>query len=159
MSMFKIFSKKTVETATPAPQEEPQKDEAPQPTGKPKEGTFRIRVNGKVVYEGPSGSVKIDQGNSGSMSVSNVSSRGSISIVNGVSSSNGVEVIVEGDVHGDVDAGMSVTCGNVGGSVDAGMSVTCKDVSGDVDAGMNINAAVIQGDADAGMNVNVGKRG
>lgn len=128
---------------------------------KPSEGTFRIKVNGKVIYEGRSGSVKVEQDNNGTINVSNIRSSSSISIVNGItsSSSNGVEVVIEGDVHGSVDAGMSVTCGNIGGDVDAGMNVTCNDVAGDIDAGMNVNASVIKGDVDAGMTVNVGSLG
>ena len=39
-------------------------------------------------------------------------------------------VVVGGDVRGDVDAGGNVTCANVGGYVDAGCNVTCANVGG-----------------------------
>lgn len=63
------------------------------------------------------------------------------------------EVTVEGDVSGNIDAGMNVTCGNVTGDVEADMNVTCRDIGGNVRADMNVNAGDIQGDAKAGMSI------
>ncbi len=66
-----------------------------------------------------------------------------------------LNVTIEGDVQGDVDAGNSVTCGDVGGSVDAGSSVTCGDVNGDIDAGGHVECGNVDGDVDAGGSVTV----
>lgn len=53
-----------------------------------------------------------------------------------------VAVVVNGDVHGNVDAGNSATCRNVGGNVHAGNSVICGAVNGSVRAG---NSVIQQG--------------
>jgi hypothetical protein len=62
-------------------------------------------------------------------------------------------VIMAGNVLGDVDAGGSVQCDAVGKSVDAGGSVQCNDVEGDVDAGGSVTCGVVGGDVDAGGSV------
>ena len=63
------------------------------------------------------------------------------------------DVIINGDVSGDVDAGGNITSANVGGGIDAGGNVNCGNVTGDVDAGGNVNCGTIGGDVDAGGNV------
>lgn len=165
------FTKKTVTTNSVPRESEcpddqgkgPKQADPPkqEPTAKQASGTFRILVDGKVVYEGKSGGVTVEQkGNS--VHSGGVYSSNSQVIVNGVRVSGGVtsgdraiDVIIEGDVHGDVDAPMNVTCGDVKGDVDSGMNVTCKDVGGNVDSGMSVTCAKVQGRIDAGMNVTV----
>lgn len=64
------------------------------------------------------------------------------------------------EVHGNVDAGGSVTVqGKVGNDVDAGGSVTVTgDVTGNVEAGGSIKVGgSIKGDADAGGSIRMGK--
>ncbi len=170
--MFKFFSKtekSVVDAVNQAAQAVEQAhdevnaaatEEFPSIGSKPASGTFRIKVNGKVVFEGKSGSVKIEQN-------SQVFNNGyNQTIINGVkcsgdviaiSGSQGIDVTIEGDVHGDVDTGMALTCGNVKGNVDSGMNVTCGDVGGDIDAGMNVTCGNVTGDVDAGMNVKMRK--
>ncbi|MDR1144971.1 MAG: hypothetical protein LBK71_02400 [Verrucomicrobiales bacterium] len=60
------------------------------------------------------------------------------------------DIVVSGDVHGNVDAGGSVRAQAIHGSVDAGGSVQTKSIGGDADAGGSITATTIKGDADAG---------
>ena len=105
------------------------------------EGTFCIKVNGKIVYEGKTGSVEVTQ-SGGDI---NMNSYSNVAIINGkvisssVSGSKGVEVKVEGDVYGNVSAPMGISCGNVTGDVNAKMGVNCGDISGNAQAGMSIN--------------------
>lgn len=64
------------------------------------------------------------------------------------------DVTITGDVRGNVNAGMNVTCGHVGGDVDAGMEARVRgNVQGSVEAGMSVSANDIMGDAEAGMNI------
>ncbi len=76
----------------------------------------------------------------------------------------GVEVkceAVSGNVHagadvncdgiaGNVTAGCDVNCDEVGGKVTAGCDVNCDEVGGNASAGVNITASCIKGDAKAG---------
>ena len=63
------------------------------------------------------------------------------------------DVIVNGDIKGNVDAGGSVKCGNVGGDVDASGSATCGDIKGNVDAGGSVKCLSVSGRVDAGGSV------
>lgn len=64
-----------------------------------------------LVFEGPVGAVKVDQGS----------------------------VTVSGSVEGDVAAGGSVSAGTVGGNIKAGGSVSCGRVGGTVKAGGSVS--------------------
>jgi hypothetical protein len=114
---------------------------------------------------GSNQSIQIGGDNSTQIDVQNIVSNGSnITISNGkitvdgvvVSSygSQGVKVIINGDVKkidcagsvevhgnsGSIDCGGSCTVGgNVDGNIDAGGSIHCGNVSGDVDAGGSVN--------------------
>lgn len=68
------------------------------------------------------------------------------------------DVTVEGDILGNVDAGMSVNAKNIHGDVDAGMSVTCGDVSGNVDSGMSVTCGTVGGDVNSSFGVTMRKR-
>ena len=67
--------------------------------------------------------------------------------------SSGAEMVVHGDVHGNADAGHSLSCGNIGGSVSAGTSIKCADIAGKASAGASIKAASIGGNVSAGGSV------
>ena len=62
-------------------------------------------------------------------------------------------VEVEGDVHGSIKAGESISCGDVGGSAEAGSGLSCGDVEGDVYAGSGIECGAVSGDLTAGGSV------
>lgn len=65
---------------------------------------------------------------------------------------------VEGDVHGKVAAGSSITCGNIDGSAAAGSHIECGQISGSASAGSHITCSSIGGDAKAAkVTVNTGK--
>ena len=64
-----------------------------------------------------------------------------------------VSVSVDGDIHGNVDAGGSVNCKDVGKDVNAGGSITCANVNGNVDAGGSVTCANVSGSIDAGGSV------
>jgi hypothetical protein len=133
--MFKFFSSKTVTKKVST---------STQKSDLPPKGNIRIKVNGKVVYEGESGSVDVENKTSSFSSVT----------INGVTNvSQGAFVLIEGNVEGNVTAPMGVECGDVKGNVDSGMSVTCGNVGGDVDAGMSVTCGTISGNVDAGMSV------
>ena len=76
--------------------------------------------------------------------------------VNNVTVKNG-SVEITGNVHGNVDAGGSVTCGNVGNNVDAGGSIICGSVEKNVDAGGSVTCGSVKGNVDAGGSVICGK--
>lgn len=132
ISMFKSFRDSVTTTKT-------------QSSNPPSKGQIRIKVNDKVVYEGESGSVDVEcKGNADFSSTT----------INGVTTiTNGINVVVEGNVEGNVNAPMGVECGNVKGNVKAGMSVTCGDVGGNVDSGMSVTCKTVHGDVDAGMSI------
>jgi hypothetical protein len=54
-------------------------------------------------------------------------------------------VVMQGDVHGSVHAGNSVTCDAVGGDVSAGGHVKCQDIKGNVKAGGNVECTSVDG--------------
>lgn len=155
-----FFSKKkaireVVETVE-AMKAEPKEQATQEQDGVP---VFRILVDGKVVYEGKSGSLSVQPvSQSTNYNFSSISQTIINGRVVGGSATPGISVKIEGDVHGDVDAPMDVTCGNVKGDVRSGMSATCKDVEGNVNAGMSVNCAKVGGRVSAGMNVNVSNR-
>jgi len=45
---------------------------------------------------------------------------------------------VEGDIHGDANAGMGIKCGNIAGDAAAGMSIKCNSIKGDASAGISV---------------------
>jgi hypothetical protein len=65
-------------------------------------------------------------------------------------------VTMDGNVHGDVKAGNSVSCGNVGGDITAGNKLTCEDVSGDVRAGHDVTCGTVGNGVHAGRDVHCG---
>lgn len=97
----------------------------------------RVIIDGKVVTDKAEGVIelKIMDG-----------------VVENITSS--ASVTVQGNVTGNVEADMSVTCGDVGGRVEAQMSVDCGNIAGDARSGMSITARDITGKASAGMTVN-----
>lgn len=60
---------------------------------------------------------------------------------------------VEGDIYGDVHAGMSLECGQVNGEASAGMNIECGNIFSSARAGMDIKCGSIGGDAKAGMSI------
>jgi hypothetical protein len=94
-----------------------------------------ILVDGQVVKNGLAGTVKIQF-------------EGDIASIKSDTS-----VTVNGNVHGNVDAGGSIICQQVGRDVDAGGSVTCTDIQGDVDAGGSVTCGEIHGNVHAGGSV------
>ncbi len=66
-----------------------------------------------------------------------------------VLSSNG-SVVMQGDVHGSVNAGRDLTCDEVGGNVRAGRDVRCEDVDGSVSAGGDVACGAVHGQVGAG---------
>lgn len=62
-------------------------------------------------------------------------------------------VVITGNVKGNVEASGTVQCGSVGGNVDACGSVQCDTVAGDVDAGGSVICGRVGGDVDAGGSV------
>ena len=146
------------------------------------QGKIEIKVNGKVVWEGDSGSVEVT-GPESKQSGVNVSGNyyssvtTSQTVVNGrvISSSSTPAINVEvngdvagnvsgfttvnvtGNVSGDADAGTDLTCGDVGGSARAGTDLRAKNVQGDVRGGTDVNCGDVTGNVDAGMSVRCGK--
>lgn len=62
-------------------------------------------------------------------------------------------MVVEGDVTGNANAGMNLDCKNVGKDADAGIDLSCDSVGGNANAGMGIRCGSIGGSARAGMSV------
>ena len=88
----------------------------------------KVLVNGKVIKDGLTGTVKIEfEGDLAHLDCTSASINGD---VNG--DVDCTSLTVTGDVNGDVD-GTNIKCGNVAGDVD-GTTVTCGKVKGDVDA-------------------------
>ena len=59
-------------------------------------------------------------------------------------------------VHGNVEAGGSVSCDDVGGNVTARGSMNCDDIKGDVHAGGSVNCEDVGGSISAGGSINHG---
>lgn len=62
-------------------------------------------------------------------------------------------MVIEGDVTGNANAGMSLDCKNVGKDANAGMGISCGSVTGNANAGMDIRCGSIGGSAKAGMSI------
>ena len=61
--------------------------------------------------------------------------------------------VIEGDVNGNAEAGLTLDCKNVMGDAKAKMGINCNDIQGNANAGMDINANWICGNADSSMSV------
>lgn len=81
----------------------------------------KIIVDGEIIEEGLSGIVEVKfEGD-----LANVRSSSSIT--------------VNGNVHGDADAGSHIQCNDIGGDADAGSHISCRDIKGSADAGSHIS--------------------
>jgi hypothetical protein len=91
------------------------------------------------------------------VSGSNISIGNNVIMVDGVVVQGDLSGIVEVKFEGDlanVTAGSSITVnGNIHGDADAGSHIRCNDIGGDADAGSHITARDIKGDADAGSHI------
>lgn len=120
-----------------------------------------IKINGKTFSSPTGGSVNIINGR---IIIDGVLQEGEkLSGVVRVEISGGLtnlktdaDVVVNGDVLGNVDAGGSIQCGAVGKNVDAGGSVQAGAVTGDIDAGGSVNCGPVTGSIDAGGSVRHG---
>jgi hypothetical protein len=65
-------------------------------------------------------------------------------------------MVVEGDIYGDVHAGMNLECRQVNGEASARMNLECGNIFGSASAGMDIKCRSIGGNAKAGMNIKYG---
>lgn len=63
---------------------------------------------------------------------------------------------VEGDIHGKVKAGDSISCGNITGAANAGDSLNCGNICGPAKAGDSINCGNVTGPINAGDTLNCG---
>ena len=70
-----------------------------------------------------------------------------------------MNIEIHGDVRGDVNAAMSVSCNDVAGSVNAGGGVNCCDVSGNVFAEGGVCCCDVCGSIYAGGSVSFKKNG
>lgn len=66
------------------------------------------------------------------------------------------DLIVTGDVAGDVSAEGDVDCSDVGGSVSAAGDVDCGDVAGNINAGGDVDCDDVKGSVNAGGDVDCG---
>lgn len=120
-----------------------------------------IKINGKTFNSKEGGSISIVNGQ---VTIDGVIQTGDklsgvvkVEISGGLSNlKTDADVVVNGDVLGNVDAGGSVQCGAVGKSVDAGGSVQAGAVNGDVDAGGSVHCGQVSGSIDAGGSVRHG---
>ncbi len=111
---------------------------------------IQIKVNDELVWEGDSGSVFVNSGNSsGNTIVINGQ------VINGGSPS--VKLSINGDVIGDLKTDCSVKCKNVGKNIDAKGSVNCENVAGNIDAKGSVSCQSVTGNVQAGGSVNCGK--
>jgi len=60
---------------------------------------------------------------------------------------------VEGNIHGDARAGVTIKCADVHGDAEAGVSIGCGNISGDAQAGVSIGCLSVGGNASAGVSV------
>lgn len=68
-------------------------------------------------------------------------------------------VSVDGEVHGSVRAGSSVSCDDIGGDVKAGGSVNCDAIGGNVSSGGSVNCDDVEGSVTANGSVTCGDVG
>ena len=64
-----------------------------------------------------------------------------------------INIIIHGNVDGDITASGNITCGNVAGDVESGSNVSCGDVEGNVTAGSHVECDDIGGGVTAGSKV------
>ena len=69
---------------------------------------------------------------------------------NKIKDADKVEVIIEGNINGNVQSNFSIKCGNVEGTINCGNWVTCLDVTGDVKCGNYIECQNVGNDAHCG---------
>ncbi len=86
----------------------------------------RIIVDGKVISEEATGVIEV------------VVKEGRVEVLKA-----GMNITVHGNVEGNADAGMSITCENIGGNADAGMGIKANDIMGSAKAGMSVNAKTV----------------
>ena len=84
-------------------------------------------INGKVIVDGKEIEI-VDS------KLHNINIEGNINNLNCRGN-----VVVNGDVGGDIDCGGSVRCGDVGGEINAGGSVHGSDITGNIDAGGSVS--------------------
>lgn len=60
---------------------------------------------------------------------------------------------IDGNINGDLSAGMGVSCDNVEGGVNAGMGVSCDNIDGNVNAGAGVTCDNVDGNINAGGDV------
>ena len=141
-----------------------------------------IKVDGKVVYEGPSGDVDVagsrangnGSNNFGNITGNNNSyvsvqgSSGSRVVIGGQvmgdsrggnGSMGNIHVTIEGDVTGNVRCDGSLQCKDIGGMVSTGGSAHCGNVKGSVNAGGSIRCENVGGSAHAGGSLNANSIG
>ena len=112
-----------------------------------------IKVDGKVVYEGPCGD--IDVKTKKSFNPFGAFNTSSSVVINGQKIASGSSgdvptLVIEGGVTGSVRSDGSVQARNIGGDVHAGGSCQCDNVTGSVNAGGSVQANDILGNARAG---------
>jgi len=60
------------------------------------------------------------------------------------------DVVIHGDVNGDVNIGGSLSCDNINGNAMSGGSLKCDDIKGNVNAGGSLKCDTIGGNVNAG---------
>lgn len=61
--------------------------------------------------------------------------------------------VVHGDVHGNANSKMSLTCGDVHGDATSKMSLTCGNIEGNATSKMSLTCKTVKGNAKAGMSI------
>lgn len=101
--------------------------------GKPLSGEVTLKIEGDVAnLSVDRGNITIN-GNTQDVKASNITVNGNTRSLNATNN-----IVIKGNVTGNVDGGNNVTCGDVIGNIDAANNVTCGNVKGDIDAGNNV---------------------